>query len=141
MVPNAAPTGTPGANQCVPMPGGVGGGQPAAPQAIWAKRWGAVSFDSDAGKYGTSNAMSSKRKAEKAAIQHCASKGAGACKVVLTYSNQCGAMAVAGGDMTVTSDPTLEGAEASAMQGCTSKGGAGQCKIYYSDCSFAERVQ
>lgn len=138
MVPGAAPTGTPGAGQCVPMPGGIA---PAVPQERWQTLWGAISFDSEAGKYGTSNAMPNRRKAEKAAIKHCASKGARDCKIVLAYNNQCGAMAVSGGDMTVTSAATKEQAEASAIDGCESKTGDGQCKIYYSDCSYSRRTQ
>ncbi|GAB6413525.1 hypothetical protein bcgnr5379_61230 [Bacillus cereus] len=85
--------------------------------------------------------MESKRKAEKQAIATCAAKGATNCKIVLTYNNQCGAMAFADGNMTVAHAPTDREAASSAMEGCNNKVGAGQCKIYYSDCSFAERVR
>lgn len=138
-IPNAA--GTPGA-QCVPgRAPDWGDGSPQAPRAYWQKRWGAISFDADAGKFGASNAMASKRKAEKAAIDHCESKGASNCKVVLIYNNQCGAMAFGDGNLTVANAPTQGEADASAMDGCAAKVGRGKCKIYYSDCSYAERVQ
>lgn len=135
-IPNAA--GTPGA-PCVPgsAPNWEGSSQP--PRARWAARWGAFAGDSESGKIGQASGMASEREAEKKALAHCRSKGGSDCRVELTYSNQCGVVAYGGGYMNTASAATVDEASEIALRRC--RDNSSSCKIYFSDCSYAERVQ
>lgn len=141
--PNAAPTGTPGANQCIPIPG-YGGptAAPAAPRPVWVKRWGAYAFDEQASKVGMAGGMSSEGRARKAAIAHCKSKGGLNCQIQMTYHNQC-AVVVSGEkddgrwSTSFQSAPTLEEASSLAEAHCSESGASG-CRLFFSDCSYAE---
>lgn len=135
-VPNAA--GTPGV-PCVPGSAPNWGDQPQQPIVRWAARWGAFAGDSESGKIGQASGMPTKRKAEKQAIAHCRSKGGSNCKVELTYSNQCGVVAYGGGYMNTASAATVDEASQIALRRCNDN--SSSCKIYFSDCSYAERVQ
>lgn len=146
MTPNPAPTGTPGANQCVPFTNfGGPSDAPPPPRGYWAKRWGAYAFDDEASKVGTAGGMSSEGKAKKAALAHCKSKGGLNCQIQMTYNNQC-AVVVSGeksnGSWFVSfqSAATLEEASSLAEGHCNESGASG-CKIFFSDCSYAEFVQ
>jgi hypothetical protein len=106
---------------------------------IWADRWGAIATDATNGGVGTAVSMSSKRKAEKAALEVCRTKGGSGCKLSLTYYNQCGAMAWGATHMATASAQTIEKASELAVDSCAK--GSTDCQIYYADCSMAERIQ
>lgn len=143
-VPNPVPSGTPGQNQCVPMPGqNRGGNSPSAPEVRWAKRWGAFALDSKGGQLGVASGEASKRKAQNAAVDHCRQKGGSNCQVGLAFYNQCGAVAWGeggGGIVSFGSAATRDDAEAEATKRCSHKT-SGSCEIIKYECSFAERVQ
>lgn len=145
MTPNPSPSGTPGSSQCVPFTNFGGSSAPQAPQGHWVTRWGAYAFDPEAGKVGTAGSMSSENKAKKAALAHCKSKGGANCQIQMTYHNQC-AVAISGQRqdaplfVSFQSAATREEASSIAEDSC-SKAGASECKIAFSDCSYAEFVQ
>ncbi|NUO74953.1 MAG: DUF4189 domain-containing protein [Lysobacter sp.] len=138
--PNAA--GTPGA-QCIPIGGlngsGDGGGYSQDPGPQWASRWGAIAIDNASGKTGLAGSMSSKRKAEKGALAQCKEKGGANCQVKLAYRNQCGVVAWGEGNMTTAHAPTVADASKLAVGECERS--VSKCEVFFSDCSYAERVQ
>lgn len=143
--PNAAPTGTPGANQCVPIPGyGGPSSGPQVPQERWINRYGAIAYDPDTGKVGVANDMTSKRKAASTAIGQCRSKGGQACKVNIDYFNQCAAFVYGGLGEVVDYASSTGGsqgeAENRALTRCKTAAGV-ECKIFYSACSYPQRIQ
>lgn len=137
------PQGTPNTPNCIPPD------HPASPYAnptqppvrrmIWADRWGAIAFDSTNGGVGTASGMTSKRKAEEAAMAECGAKGGGGCWVELAYYNQCAVIAWGKTYATTASAPTIEQASARAVHTCGLKSDG--CEIVYKNCSMAERIQ
>lgn len=143
--PNAAPTGTPGANQCVPIPGyGGPGGAPTEPQPVWENRWGAIAYDPVTGKVGTSSDMSSKRKAVKAALDHCQSKGGMSCEIQIDYGNQCATIVYGGAgeivEVAASSAASTGEAEDRSLRNCKKAAGV-ECKVFYSGCSYPVRIR
>ena len=121
---------------------GNGTQQPAPPQqlrAIWATRWGAIAYDSATGAEGHIVGKINKSEAEQAVLSQCAEHGGNKCKVLVSYYNQCAAVAQVpgGGRITSARAPTAKKAEHMALDNC----GQGTCKIVYSACSPAVRVQ
>ncbi|WP_425478302.1 DUF4189 domain-containing protein [Frateuria defendens] len=110
----------------------------AQPHALWEDRWGAIAIDSETGDAGTVEGQSSKSIADSAALSYC-SKGKGEnCKVILSFHNQCAAVAWGAGVLGYSGGATPDVAEEMAMKGC---GYSDDCKIVYSKCSYAERVR
>ncbi|MBT2746771.1 MULTISPECIES: DUF4189 domain-containing protein [unclassified Lysobacter] len=145
-IPNPAPTGTPGQNQCIqgqmPSYGPVESQQPTGPR--WAKRWGAFTSDSVTSKVGVSSGAASKRTAEKEAVQDCKRRGGSKCEVILAFNNQCGAIAWgerpgAKGVLSAVSAASDDQAKAGALKECSLK--SNECEIFLSECSQAELVQ
>lgn len=114
----------------------------ALPAAKWADRWGAIALDDETGKLGTVSQSSAKGKAESQALERCADAGGTSCKIVMTYTNQCVAVAQVstGGPVHVKSGPYLNETEDAVQKKCASDGN-GKCQVFYSKCSYAERVQ
>lgn len=105
---------------------------PSGPQ--WAVRWGAIAYGG--GGFGAARAMTSAAKAKKAALHACRESGGGkACKVALSYTNQCAAYAI-GDDYSVgvARSPIAEDAEAMALASCAES--TTNCAITYSACSL-----
>jgi Domain of unknown function (DUF4189) len=122
---------------CAPIPGYGGSGEPADPGPSWQTRWGAIATAD--GAFGTSNDMTSKRRAERQAVADCKKKGGNRCKVKIAFYNQCAALAwgeTAG--MTFRS-PEIADAEQSALKQCSAQ--SKDCKIYYSGCSYPKQVR
>lgn len=108
----------------------------------WATRWGAIAIDdgSNGGsKMGRAEAFSSKGKAERAALADCRSKGGHKCTLEHTYHDQC--VAVAWGDTLVSTASAEDSERASqlAVEKCGKS--TTNCGIYYTGCSYPERVQ
>lgn len=136
-----------------PNPGGPGGPVPCIPISdysgggssgpVYATRWGAFAI-SDENKIGLASSLSSKSKATKAAIAHCAAKGGTNCKLLVAYYNQC-AVVLAGKEADgsfatrFTRAGTLAEASEEGLKYCAGQG-LTACKIYFSDCSYAELV-
>lgn len=134
------PGGTqPGGQICVPIPGyGTSGGANQAPIEQWRPRWGAIATD-PSGKTGIAGNASSKAKAEKAALNQCKDKGGADCRVNISYRNSCGVLAWGGGFMAVASADTLSEASQLALGNCSKD--SSECEIFFSNCSFPERIQ
>jgi hypothetical protein len=112
---------------------------PSNPQ--FAEKWGAIAIDdtsADTG-LGTVSDMPSKRKAEKVALAKCRENGGAACKIKLSYYNQCAAIAWGDTGYNAARAATIEEASEISIREC-SVNHAG-CKIYYSECSLPVRVQ
>lgn len=143
------PAGIPSAGNpaCIPpdrenspyYQGHGGSNRSAAPRAIWADRWGAIAFDNTNGGVGMAASMSSKRKAEKAAMAQCRAKGGQGCWIELAYHNQCAAIAWGSRYATTASAATAGQASTRAIETCSQK--TDSCKVVYSDCSIPERIQ
>ncbi|ALN58159.1 hypothetical protein GLE_2811 [Lysobacter enzymogenes] len=135
--PNPAPTGTPGATQCIPI-GSFGG---SLEYSGWNNSYGAVFFDAEKGLVGIGEGQKNRRRARKEALQHCQSKGGTDCKEVLWYSNGCAAVVWGpsksgqGFTMETRSQATLGAAVASAKQACAPNSASGECEVFYSGCS------
>lgn len=126
---------------CQPIPGN--NSAPPQPRAVWADRWGAITSDSAKGKAGVAIGRSSRAEAIDAATQDCAANGGETCQLELAFRNQCAAGAWGpgkGGMLSWTSDPHREGAEKRATARCEETSG-NTCQIFYSDCSYAEKIQ
>lgn len=109
------------------------------PSPRWASRWGAIAIDETNSGVGTSVAMSSKRKAEKAAMRDCQAQGGNGCKISIAYHDQCAAIAWGDVQASVLSAGTVEEAANVALEDCEKH--TDNCRIYYSDCSYPERIQ
>jgi hypothetical protein len=115
--------------------------QPLRPQIVWASRYGAVAYDSVSGAEGHTTDQTSKSQSESTAVSLCAQHGGKSCKVLVSYYNQCAAIAQVqgGGQMGTGRSLHSQQAEQLAMEAC----GQAQttCKIVYSACSLPVRVQ
>lgn len=129
----------PGGQVCVPIPGyGTSGGADQAPVEQWRPRWGAIATD-PSGKTGIAGNASSKAKAERAALSQCKDKGGASCKVQISYRNSCGVLAWGSGYLAVASADTLSEASQLALGNCSKD--SPECEVFFSDCSYAERVR
>ena len=133
--------GNAGWEGCAPMDGGAGGASqpPANPGPQWATRWGAIAHDGIAGRFGGAEGLSSKRKAEKAAIKECMRNEGRKCKIVISYYNQCGAMAWGNQLMIASRGPNRDAVIRDAVEACSKQ--VGSCQPYYAGCSYSERVR
>jgi Domain of unknown function (DUF4189) len=132
------PPGQPGPQGCAPMPNNSqDSAQLSGPR--WATRWGAIATDPTTGALGTVTGISSKRKAEKAALADCQAKGGKECKLQLAYDNECAAMIVGNNVFNVTADTTLQKAIQSGTKKCSDQDS--NCHVFYSACSPPEQIQ
>jgi hypothetical protein len=84
----------------------------------------------------------SKSEAQKGVLAHCQENGGGACKLMLSYTNQCAAVtrAVEGGveakgKDSVNTGTTQDEAEAHAIQSCQADWGTRTCAVKLVNCS------
>lgn len=130
---------------CAPIPGygsGESNEDSNPPPISWIDSWGAISIDNSVktGGIGTVVGMRSKRQAEKAALAECRASGGGAgCKINLSYSNQCGAVAWGNDYLTTARAETIALASQDAELSCSRK--TTDCKIFYADCSLPVRAE
>jgi len=121
------------------MSSGSSSYSPPNPGPQWATRWGAIATDGANSRLGGAENLSSKRRAQKAAIGVCKKNGGTKCKVLHAYYNQCGVLAW-GDDWAQTySAGTIEKATEMAIQQCLTK--TANCKVFYSGCSYPEQVR
>lgn len=126
---------------CAPIPtsGGGASSPPPPPGPAWETRWGAIAHDGKIGRFGGAEGLSSKRKAEKAAIAECKRNGGKSCKIKLSYYNQCGAMAWGNNWMVVSRGPERDSTIQDAVSSCNKD--SSNCQPYYAGCSYPERVR
>ncbi|MCQ2994331.1 DUF4189 domain-containing protein [Pseudomonas quasicaspiana] len=136
------PIGGQGAVACAPMP--QNNSQPQArPLGEWIKTWGAIAMGSidSITTYGVSTGKLSESDARKEALAYCGSHGEDDCKVLLTYRNQCAAVATPkidgkpSGSTHMTGRATLEEASADALDACKKNNPKAQCNVAYTDCT------
>lgn len=124
---------------CIPIPGARTRGQSPmeAPQKEqWSARWGAIATDNETGYMGTADGHVSKSIADETALKRCRKVGQN-CTVVISYSNQCAALAVGTTKYAVGAGTTLAEASVEAAGRCATAGAA--CEVIYSACSLAQR--
>jgi len=88
---------------------------------------------------GKAESFSSKRKAEKAALADCKAKDGHDCAVTHAYYDQC--VAVAWGDSLASTASAVNSEQASEMAVAKCSKSTANCGIYYTGCSYPERVQ
>lgn len=113
---------------------------PRPPAPVWADQWGAIVVDRSTGEAGTAVNKDRKSDAINSAMHDCQSEGSPNCQVILTYYNQCAALAIGpGGGSGLSNNATLDGARSGAMRVCSEK--SNTCKVVYSECSMARRIK
>ncbi len=125
-----------GVSGCNAYPSSSGAYSNADPQ--WSSRWGAIATASG-GILGVANDAGSRAKAEKAALKQCKAKGGQGCLIDLSFGNQCGALAWGDNYSYAFSSPDLAIAEAESVKSCSMK--AEGCRVFYSACSYAEKIR
>jgi len=132
---------------CAPVPGtgtGTGTGQSPnpPPREIWEDRWGAIAVDDTPNSVGIGSASGLKQKkaAERAALRSCKKKGGTRCEVKLSYYSQCAAMIWGAHGFTINGAATIEKAAEIGIEKCKSAKDP-SCEVYFSECSYPERVQ
>lgn len=136
-----------GGGNCVPpdadgMPGYNASGYNAPaprPAPVWADQWGAIALDRGTGQAGTVVDKATKEEAIHAAMHDCQVHGSPHCELLLTYYNQCAAIAMGDGGAGMANNPTLEGARDGAMRVCSKD--SNTCKIVYSACTMQRRFK
>ncbi len=106
----------------------------------WEPRWGAIARGK-AGGWGAVGDMLSERSAKQAALKQCestASTSRAACKVSITYYNQCAVYVwgSSGGVSSSAVDITTASQQALALCNKTSS----DCEILYSNCSYPKQL-
>lgn len=122
---------------CAPMGGdpdqGAGRTQPQ-----WETRWGAVAVTN--GAFGYSHSWPTEHQAIGEALSQCSRDAGGAtCTLSLSYYDQCIALAWGQKGSNSVSAPDIGQAERLAVENCSKR--TTSCKIYYSGCSYPERVR
>ena len=131
--------GNAGWEGCAPMGPDAGANDAEAVESQWEMRWGAVAT-SDGGAMGVSVLQKNKENAEREALVQCQAHSRDKpCEIRIAYFNQCVAVAWGDGGSRMTSSPDIKDAEDTALNNC--KNTAANCDLYYSACSYAERVQ
>lgn len=140
--PGYFPTGGGGAVGCAPIPNyNLPGAQqhPPDPGPTWQTRWGAIAIDGQNSRFAGVEGFSTSSKAKKAAIKLCRSNGGKKCKILLNYYNQCGALAWGQQGAIASGGPVLEEVMKQSVAACSEK--TSNCQVYYSGCSYPEKVQ
>lgn len=128
--------GSAGWEGCAPMGPGADGAQEPEPQLE--TRWGAVATAD--GALGVAAGMDSQDSAEQHAMSDCQAQSRDkTCKLQVAYYNQCVAVAWGDAGSLWARSPDPYDAEEMALSNCQQK--TTNCDIYYSACSYAERVQ
>lgn len=121
---------------CGPIPGQQQSSPPNAPPMKWVSQWGAVALDTKAtGNIGASHNQPNRAKAEEIALKNC---GTNSCELISSYANGCVALAESDTKFGIASRPSIDEAKIAAASQCGDQRG---CKIVYSNCSQASRVQ
>ncbi|WP_414649839.1 DUF4189 domain-containing protein [Dyella sp.] len=100
---------------------------------------GAIAVDSATNDVGTASAMPSKNAAIEKALADCRLHGSTNCDVALSYYNPCAAIARGHPKSSYFSAATAEEAKRHTLSRCGEN--SGDCKVVYTDCSYAQRIQ
>ena len=139
--PGQYPVAGQGWNYCAPVPGAEQNEappqQPAGPR--WKDVWQATAIDNDKGALGTATSRSTEKSAISGALMDCEDKGGTHCEIQITEVNGCVAMVVGEKVLNTKDGPTEREAIRRATAQCNAKNST--CRVYYSHCNFAERIQ
>lgn len=135
---------------CAPIPGYVqpapGAASTAPPPPRWLPTWGALAMDSERGRVGQSVGEFNEADALARAIESCVSIGGRDCRELITYVNECVAVAVpvvndktTAGTVLAFRGKGIEAVRAAAVDRCKRKGNA-ECRTVYSACVEPFRV-
>ena len=135
------PANAPGVMGCAPIPDYDDGGNAssAAARTAWADRWGAIATDGPNAILGSATGMSSRRKAEKAALSECGAKGGNNCKIDLAFHNQCAVLVTGDIGHLIQSAATVEEATRLGVEKCNESDA--NCRAFFSACSLPEVVR
>lgn len=152
--PGQYPVGGQGVQGCAPIPGrGSSGGSSAAsrPSGKWEDRWGGIAVESSVlapgaqVPTGISESKRSKKEAVSSAMDQCQRLGGSKCRMLVTYNNQCVALAdpTVGGSTSAGRSAAgraekKEQAEALAVAQCEKVSVGRSCSVVYSGCSMSE---
>lgn len=136
--PGYYPVNSPGVMGCAPMPGGSG--QPPDTGPYWMTTWGAIAADGERNVVASTFGMHSRRKAESSAIKLCRSKGGSKkCKAMISFYNQCAAMAAGDTRAIAYRAETAEMAKREVLKSCSAL--TPKCEVIQTVCSYPVRVQ
>ena len=100
-----------------------------------AQSYGAIAYDRSNGATGWSYSQDDSHTADSLALSQCTKNG-GACKVVVSFTNRCAAVAAGTYDRVTTAQgDDADDAQASAITDCSAQGGR-QCAIQAWACSL-----
>lgn len=106
------------------------------------RSFGALAYDEIKAIWYGSYQYPSKSEAQKGVLAHCRENGGAACKLMLSYTNQCAAVtrvveggAEAKGKDSVNTGSTQEEAEANALRSCQADWGTRSCTVKLVNCS------
>lgn len=130
-----------GGGACIPpdAPGMPGYQQqpPVQVRPVWRDQWGALALNEGTGEAGFVDHLSSRREAKKSALAYCRANGSSNCKIMLTFHNQCAAVAQ-GESAGFARGPDQKVTEKGALAHC---GKSKPCKIIYSACNYPDRIR
>lgn len=108
---------------------------PARPAGYWEDRWGAIAIGTASPDVATANNEASEAVAVATALEKCRGSEGISCKTMMTFHNQCGALAwpTLGGYAATAAAPTKVAAEQEAMKICAETGKG--CKVFFSECA------
>ncbi|MBX9403418.1 DUF4189 domain-containing protein [Lysobacter sp. BMK333-48F3] len=140
------PAGIPSAGnpQCVPpnAPGwghNSSSGEPARPEPVWKRTWGAIAADGVSAALGTASGIDSRESAEQIALMECSERGGKDCVLDVSYYDQCAVLVTGDKRYLVQTAVSIERATEVGMQKCNAKDT--NCRVYYSNCTAPIRVQ
>ncbi|MBO9519423.1 MAG: DUF4189 domain-containing protein [Porphyrobacter sp.] len=129
------------------VPGGSEGGPPGPPPPpppVWqfSKSFGALAYDRANARWAMSNNYSSKSAVKAGVLAYCQKEPGADCALMLTYSNQCAAVARAiddgmyvPGKDSVNTGSSQQEAEQNALNACRGDWRTPSCAVILSECS------
>ncbi len=109
------------------------------PAGHWKTTWGSITTDAVRGVLGSAIGQESQAAAEAAAVADCQAKGGTACRIQLSYYNQCAAMILGSKVFNVASAATVEEATRLGVGKCEKEDT--NCRLYFSACTKPEFVR
>lgn len=128
--------------------GSGSGGSPSAPIRVLKKSFGALAYNAAAGGWAASRDQSTAGDAKAEAIGACQRGSGGSCQIMLSYTNQCAAVARAleggvekAGEDSANTGSSEDEAKRNAVNSCRADWNAASCTIVIASCSqHATRV-
>jgi len=137
--PIGAPQGQQGPQGCAPIANDSHEQQaPVQRPPQWVDRWGAIATYEPNGSFGAATNEPSQYGAENTAMAICHSQHGSACRLELSYRNQCAALVASDKGYNTNAAPTENEAIQKGINICNDAGNP-NCFAYYSACSLPKR--